>query len=423
MKILHINYSDIKGGAAIAMYRLHQELNKTKSIKSNILVVDKNLKKKNVYSFSGDNLISTNKFKRKISFQLTKFQKIKSKITHSLNIFDSSILKNIKEINPDIIHLHWINNEMLSIRQISQISKMGFPIVWTMHDMWPYCGAEHYTSDKRFISGYTSLNKPKKNFGIDLNRYIWQLKKLLWKDVKFNLISPSRWQFNNVSKSNLFKDQRNCYIPLGINLDELNIINKIEAKKKLKLKTDYNYILFGSAESPDNNRKGFDLLCKLLNNNFFTKRKIAIMIFGNKKGYSSCKINIPLFYLGKLKENDFNKMGLIYSACDLTIVPSRIESFGLVALESLAHKRPVITFDKIGTADLIIQKKNGFKSKYLDIKSLLAGIKWYYNLSAKQIRKVNNFSQKVVKENFNIKKIARIYIEKFKIINANKFEK
>ena len=43
--------------------------------------------------------------------------------------------------------------------------------------MWPYCGAEHYTKEKRFINGYTKLNKTKSNYGIDLNRYIWELKK------------------------------------------------------------------------------------------------------------------------------------------------------------------------------------------------------------------------------------------------------
>ena len=88
-----------------------------------------------------------------------------------------------------------------------------------------------------------------------------------------------------------------------------------------------------------------------------------------------------MFYLGNVKENDYNKMGLIYSASDLTLVPSRIESFGLVALESLAHKRPVITFKNLGTTDLIIHRKNGFLSNYLDTQSLFRGIKWFYKLS------------------------------------------
>ena len=40
---------------------------------------------------------------------------------------------------------------MLSIADIAKIKK---PIVWTLHDMWAFCGAEHYTTDKRWINGY-----------------------------------------------------------------------------------------------------------------------------------------------------------------------------------------------------------------------------------------------------------------------------
>ena len=48
MKILHLNYSDIKGGAAIAMIRLHQSLLKN-NINSQVLVFEKKQKKKRYY--------------------------------------------------------------------------------------------------------------------------------------------------------------------------------------------------------------------------------------------------------------------------------------------------------------------------------------------------------------------------------------
>ena len=49
--------------------------------------------------------------------------KIKHPGTISLNFFfPSNILEKIKEIDHDIIHLHWVNNEMLSINQISKIT-------------------------------------------------------------------------------------------------------------------------------------------------------------------------------------------------------------------------------------------------------------------------------------------------------------
>ena len=76
-------------------------------------------------------------------------------------------------------------------------------------------------------------------------------------------------------------------------------------------------------------------------------------------------------------------MSLIFSSIDMTLVPSRIESFGLIALESLACGR-FITFKKIGTSDLIIHRKNGFLANYLDMESFYRGIKWYYDLDNKK---------------------------------------
>ncbi len=77
--------------------------------------------------------------------------------THSLNVLPSGILKKINSLNPDIVNLHWIGNETLSIRQISQINSK---VVWTLHDMWPFCGMEHYTDNERFVEGYSKSNRP-----------------------------------------------------------------------------------------------------------------------------------------------------------------------------------------------------------------------------------------------------------------------
>ena len=173
MKILHLNYSDIKGGAAIAMNRLHQSL-LDQNINSNVLVFEKKLYDTSIICETNNLDKKINFIKRRTSFQLTKYQKINSKITQSLNIFNSNIKNKVLKLNPDILHLHWVNNEFISIKQIGQFKFYNIPIVWTMHDMWPYCGAEHYTYEKRFISGYKNSNKTLENYGLDINKYIWK---------------------------------------------------------------------------------------------------------------------------------------------------------------------------------------------------------------------------------------------------------
>ena len=68
----------------------------------------------------------------------------KNNQTSTLGIFKSvEINKIINEIKPDVIHLHWIGNELLSINQLLTIKK---PIVITLHDMWFFSPHQHYYS-------------------------------------------------------------------------------------------------------------------------------------------------------------------------------------------------------------------------------------------------------------------------------------
>ena len=188
MKILHLNYFENEGGAAIAVKRIHESLI-SKGIDSNILVT---VKTSNDLKIIGpestfEQIVSL----LKVSFQrqINKFNTIKENYSRSFNLLPSNILRKIKKFNPDIVHLHWIGNEMLSIKQISMIEK---PIVWTLHDMWPYCGSEHYTFSDRYVHGYSdALNKSFLSF--DLDKYIWELKKKYFKKNIF-LVPKSEWQ-------------------------------------------------------------------------------------------------------------------------------------------------------------------------------------------------------------------------------------
>ena len=158
MKVFQVNFSDIQGGAARAAYRIHHALLQQK-VRSRMVVN---------YSGSGDATVLGPFSKwNKIVIRLrgiigrlfTKLLCTENPILHSPAILHSKLVKFLDSSDIDVVHLHWINGEMLSVGDIGRLRK---PIVWTLHDMWAFCGAEHYTDDLRWSEGYTQNNSEKK---------------------------------------------------------------------------------------------------------------------------------------------------------------------------------------------------------------------------------------------------------------------
>ena len=173
MKISHLSNSDIIGGAGIATYRIHKALLQ-RGINSKLFV-------NNYYSGDRSVIPPKNKIgkvnsilKPQIVNPLKKLLVTKNKALHSLSVLPSNWPKRLNNSDFDLVHLHWIQNEMISIKNIGEITK---PILMNTHDMWPFCGAEHLSFDKRWEEGYLKNNRPYHESGYDLNRYIWKLKK------------------------------------------------------------------------------------------------------------------------------------------------------------------------------------------------------------------------------------------------------
>ena len=209
MKIVHVNYSDKIGGAAIALRRFHNFLLEN-GIDSKVVVSEKNVDDDNILSINKTSEIIKNTLKSSLSRQLKYFFKTENKNTHSLNLISSKNLSLVNSLKPDYVNLHWIGNETISI---SDINKIDSKIIWTLHDMWPFCGAEHYTIDQRYIEGYKKNNRPKYESGFDLNKYIWKKKIKNFKNIE-KIICTSKWMYNCAKNSYLFKEKQIAEIPL-----------------------------------------------------------------------------------------------------------------------------------------------------------------------------------------------------------------
>ena len=157
--------------------------------------------------------------------------------------------------------------------------------------------------------------------------------------------------------------ERISVIPCGVNLGLFRPIDKETARHRLGLNND-SIILFVGRIDP---LKGIDRL--LMAMTYLEKRhSLKLIIIGGDKHSQaelerlkelsrSLQIHNSVAFLGLM---DQETLPYFYSAADLCVVPSYYESFGLVALESLACGTPVVA-TKVGDIENIIQQgKTGF---------------------------------------------------------------
>jgi|TARA_B100001964_G_C14239550_1_gene604270 glycosyltransferase involved in cell wall biosynthesis len=403
MKILHINYSDINGGAATVSNRLHISLLKNK-VNSWLLVNEKLGDIEKTVGIRSSYETKIHKIKKIFAKEITKFFNTKNKYSDSIAFFNSNLIKRINIINPDLVNLHWICNEMISIEQIAKIKK---PLVWTLMDMWPFCGAEHYATDNRFLEGYNKNNKPLDTKFIDINRWVWNRKKKIL-DFDFNIVCTSKWLANKAKESILFKNKKISVINPNIDINEWKPIDKQSARKILNFELNKKYLVFSAMNGTNDFRKGFDIFLRAVEILKINKNDLHLIIIGDAN--SKNLINSDIKYTShKIYYSNTLSLRLLYSASDLLVVPSRQEAFGQVATEAGSCETPSIVFKNTGLEDIVDHKINGYLANYLSFEDLASGIEW--SLDDANNYKIGKNARKEIIKKFSNEVIANKYKE------------
>ncbi len=399
MRVIHLSYADILGGASRAAYRIHRSL-----IEENI---DSKMWVNKV--FSDDSTVegpSTRIKKllieikpRLINNLLLKVLSKKKKFIQSPSVFPSNWVKLINKSDIDIVNLHWIQNEMISIKDISKIKK---PIVWTLHDMWAFCGAEHYTNHNRWREGYNFRNRDVHDSGFDLNQWTWKRKQKYWKNP-IQIITPSKWLANCVNESKLMSHWPLSIIAYPLDTDVFKPIDKKSARKQLNLPLDIPLVLFGTDDVGDF-RKGFDLLNAALEN--LKTTAFELVVFGERKKILEYNFSFPIHYMGHI--SDDTNLQLIYNSADVMIVPSRQDNLPNIALEAQSCGLPIVAFNLGGLPDIIEHKKTGYLVEAFNTNDLANGISYALDKINKTNLEMN--ARKKALEKYSPKTIARKYI-------------
>ena len=245
MKVLIVNTSEQAGGAAVAANRLMDALN-NHGVKAKMLVRDKQTGDICVAGLEG----TIGKKWHFLWERLVIFFHLHFKRDHLFELdiansgTDITTLREFKEA--DIIHLHWINQGMLSLKGIRKILRSGKPVVWTMHDIWPATGICHLTL------GCTSFRQscrqckylPGNGSDNDLAAKVWRRKRQVLSEGNISFVACSKWLEQEAKSSGLLQGQTITSIPNPIETRIFCPGDKAKAREDEQLPADKRLILF-----------------------------------------------------------------------------------------------------------------------------------------------------------------------------------
>ena len=312
----------------------------------------------------------------------------------------------------DIIHLHWINQGMLSLGGIRKILRSGKPVVWTMHDIWPATAICHLTLDCRNFTTQCHHCRllPGGGSGKDLSAAVWQRKRRMVADENIYYVACSHWLESEAKRSALLKGQKITSIPNPIDTRIYTRGDRQEARKRLGLPLDRKLILFAS-QRVTNENKGMRYLieaCQLLSAQYpEMKEQTGIVILGGHAEEMEGQLPLESFPLGYV--NDEQRIVDVYNAADVFVLPSLSENLPNTIMEAMACGVPCVGFRVGGIPEEIDHLHNGYVAAYRQAEDLAKGIRWI--LSEADYDALSNSAIHKVAQHYSQQSVAMRYLD------------
>ncbi len=375
MRILIVNTSEQTGGAAVAAGRLRDALNNN-GVKAKMLVRDKETDNLSVVGLR-------HKWLTRWKFLWERWCVFLHLHLCRRHLFDIDIANTGTDITrlpefreADVIHLHWVNQGMLSLNDIAKILDSGKPVVWTMHDIWPATAICHYARGcDKFSHECGACPLLPGQCQHDLANKVWKQKQQLLNGQRITYVACSQWLAGEAQKSALLKGQTVTSIPNAIDTHLFRPQDKLAAKTALSLPADKQIVLFVSQRVTDP-RKGIsylvDAVRRLTEQHPEMKKHTAIAILGGHAEEVASQLALPVYPLGYVSNP--KRIVQVYNATDVFILPSLEDNLPNTLMEAMACGVPCVGFNVGGIPEEIDHLKNGYVARYRDADDLAQGI-------------------------------------------------
>lgn len=371
IRVAIISASDRVGGAAVAAHRLHRSLGEL-GAKSQMLVRKRTVQDDPTICRIGwaeSKLLS----RSRLGVVITQLCYESGPAYRSTGLLPSSVSKLLNRSDFDVVNIHWTGGESYALRDLARITK---PLIWTMHDMWPFVGAEHYASDNvqaYWRAGATSRPRDQQS-GKWLDRRIMSAKSSLWQKVRFG-VCPSNWLANCARASRAVNATPIRVIPNAVDPREFAPMPREIVRRSIGVRPQDRAILFGAVGGLADPRKGGDLLLEALER-LQERRSIAAnlvaLVVGQHAPRDDTRLPIRTIWCGHVDST--RRMNELYNAADVTVVSSRQDNLPQVGTEALASGCPVVGFQTAGVPEVTLPTQDQALADPEDPESLASSI-------------------------------------------------
>jgi len=419
MRVLIINTSERTGGAAVAACRLMEALNHY-GVKAKMLVRDKQTDRLTVSALPGQKRVHGYfLWERFLLWCHLRFSR-----KHLFDIdtgycgTDVTRLPEFQEA--DVIHLHWINQGMLSLRAIRQILESGKTVVWTMHDIWPATALCHLTLDcRRFETACCHCRLlPGGGGDNDLAARTWHRKQQMLSGRHVTFVACSQWLAGEARRSALLSGQQVVSIPNPIDTHLYSPGSQQAARQSLGLPAKGRVVLFAS-QRVTNQYKGMSYLveaCRLLAARYPEQSAdVSVAVLGGHAEEVVSLLPFQTYPLGYV--NDERRIVEVYRAADVFVLPSLSENLPNTIMEAMACGVPSVAFRVGGIPEEIDHRQNGYVAEYRSADDLAQGIWWIlYEADHEAVRQA---CLKKVAHCYSQQSVAQRYLEIYENNNSH----